>query len=88
MNRGWRFCRFRSVLYLVDSSCSLVSGVDGLDVPSAVVLVLFGEHVPNALKDNENSFAFNLLERLHDALHVDGAKLMERNETRATLKAA
>ncbi len=26
MNRGWRFCRFRRVLYLVDSSCSLVSG--------------------------------------------------------------
>ena len=26
MNRGWRFCRFREVLYLVDSSCSLVSG--------------------------------------------------------------
>ena len=27
LNRGWRFCRFRQVLYLVDSSCSLVSGV-------------------------------------------------------------
>jgi hypothetical protein len=26
LNRGWRFCRFRRVLYLVDSSCSLVSG--------------------------------------------------------------
>jgi|KBSSwiStaDraftv2_1062776.scaffolds.fasta_scaffold58082_6 hypothetical protein len=27
LNRGWRFCRFRWVLYRVDSSCSLVSGV-------------------------------------------------------------
>ena len=25
LNRGWRFCRFRRVPYLVDSSCSLVS---------------------------------------------------------------
>jgi hypothetical protein len=66
--------------------------VDGLDVRSIgrspAVLLLFGEHVLKALKDNENSFAFKLLERLHEALHVDGAKLMERNKTRATLKAA
>jgi hypothetical protein len=34
-----------------------------------------------ALKDNENVIAFKFLERLHEALHVDGAKLMERNET-------
>src|SRR5262249_48326913 len=26
LNRGWRFCRFPRVLYLVESSCSLVSG--------------------------------------------------------------
>ena len=25
MNRGWRFCRFRQVLQVVESSCSLVS---------------------------------------------------------------
>jgi hypothetical protein len=34
--------------------------------------------------DNENGFAFKFLERLHEALHVDGAKLMERNGTHAT----
>ena len=49
--------------------------------PQAAVLLLFGEHVLKALKDNENGFAFKFLERLHEALHVDGAKLMERNET-------
>ena len=49
---------------------------------------MFGEHVLKALKDNENGIAFKFLERLHEALHVDGAKLMERNEPRATLKAA
>jgi hypothetical protein len=27
LNRGWRFCRFRWVLYLIDSSCSLASSV-------------------------------------------------------------
>ena len=27
LNRGWRFCRFRRVLYPVDSSCSLVTDV-------------------------------------------------------------
>ncbi len=27
LNRGWRFCRFRRVRYLVDSPCSLVCGV-------------------------------------------------------------
>ena len=26
LNRGWRFCRFRRVLQVVESSCSLVSG--------------------------------------------------------------
>jgi len=27
LNRGWKFCRFPQVLYVVDSSCSLVSGI-------------------------------------------------------------
>jgi hypothetical protein len=32
LNRGWRFCRFREVLYLVDSFCSLVSGAPRFSV--------------------------------------------------------
>ena len=34
LNRGWRFCRFPWVLYLVESSCSLVAGAPRFSVVS------------------------------------------------------
>lgn len=49
---------------------------------------LFGEHVLKALQYRNNSWALELAERLHQALHIDSAKLIERNDTRAALKAA
>jgi hypothetical protein len=48
---------------------------------------LFGEHVLKAFQDRDNDWAIELAKRLHEALHIDGAKLIERNEAREALKA-
>lgn len=47
-----------------------------------------GEHVLKAFQDRDNNWAFELAKRRHEALNIDSAKLIERNDARAALKAA
>jgi hypothetical protein len=89
--------RFRQVLQVVASSCSLVSGTPRFSMVfgrswTEVGLKFFsglhGEHFLQAFQDGENGLAVEFSEPLHKALHVDSPKLIECNEPRSALEPA
>jgi hypothetical protein len=47
-----------------------------------------GEHVLQAFEDRENRLSLKLPKRLHEALHINRPKLIERHEACAALKTA